>query len=171
MILSATVMLSSLEYCIEKNVRMSIPYLSYYSMLTCCRAVIITLPNISWNNGNDSIMDMNHSKTINSIKDCLVKLNKSYGEDIYNKINSYKNYRELFSYKFPATGIGIIDNENCSYDELLHICSTLCEIAQLNTLQIEKYIRKNCLHKLEDFQELDKEYLKNVFIIKLTMRI
>ncbi|MFR9070804.1 MAG: hypothetical protein ACLVIU_10630 [Paraclostridium sp.] len=167
MILSATVMLSSLEYCIEKNVKISIPYLSYYSILTCCRAVIFTLPNISWNNGKDSIMEMKHSKIINIIKDCLVKLNKSYGEDIYNKINAYKDYRELFSYKFPATGIGIMDNENYSYDKLVNICSTLCEIAQLNSLQIENYVRKNCLHNLDDFQELDNEYLKKCFFYKV----
>ncbi|MDB8794287.1 hypothetical protein PN290_00245 [Romboutsia sp. 1001216sp1] len=163
MILSATVMLSSLEYCIEKNVRMSIPYLSYYSILTCCRAVIFTLPNISWKNGKDSIMEMNHSKTINSIKDCLMKLNKNYGEEIYNQINSYKDYRELFSYKFPASGTGIMDYDNYSYDKTVDICSTLCEIAQLNSQQIENYIRKNCLHNLDEFKELDMEYLNRCF--------
>lgn len=163
MILSATVMLSSLEYCIEKNVRMSIPYLSYYSILTCCRAVIFTLPNISWKNGKDSIMEMNHSKTINGIKDCLMKLNKNYGEEIYNQINSYKDYRELFSYKFPASGTGVMDYDNYSYDKTVDICRILCEIAQLNSQQIENYIRKNCLHNLDEFKGLDMEYLNRCF--------
>lgn len=167
MILSATVMLSSLEYCIEKNVRMSIPYLSYYSILTCCRAVVFTLPNISWKNGKDSIMEMNHSKTINGIKDCLMKLNKNYGEETYNQINSYKDYRELFSYKFPASGTGIMDYEKYSYDKTVDICRTLCEIAQLNSQQTENYIRKNCLYSLDEFKELDKKYFNRCFCYKV----
>ncbi|CEO25185.1 hypothetical protein [Paraclostridium sordellii] len=163
MILSATVMLSSLEYCLEQNVRISVPYLSYYSILTCCRAVVFTLPNISWENGKDSIMEMNHSKTIKSIKDCLMKLNKNYAEEIYNQINSYKDYRELFSYKFPASGTGIMDYENYSYDKTVDICRILCEIAQLNSYQVEKYVNKNCLHNLEEFKTLDKNYLNRCF--------
>lgn len=167
MILSATVMLSSLEYCIEKNVRISIPYLSYYSILTCCRAVIFTLPNISWENGKDSIMDMNHTKTINSIRDCLMKLNQHYGEDIYNQIKGYKDYRELFSYKFPASGTGLMNYDNYSYDKTVDICRILCEVSQLNSQQIENYIIKNCLQNLDEFKELDIEYLNRCFCYKI----
>ncbi|WP_085333408.1 hypothetical protein [Clostridium sporogenes] len=72
MILSATVMLSSLDYCIDKNVRISVPYLSYYSILTCCCAVIFTLPDVKWN--NDTFIQMNHSKIANEIKNCIMKL-------------------------------------------------------------------------------------------------
>lgn len=142
--------------------RMSIPYLSYYSILTCCRAVTFTLPDVSWNSG--SIMEMNHSKVIKETKNCLMKLNKDYGEEIYNQIKSYKDYRELFSYKFPASGTGIMDYKNYSYDKTVDICRNLCEIAQLNSYQMENYIGKHCLQSLEEFKELDMKYLKRCFV-------
>ena len=47
MILSATTMLTSLEYAIEKNLQVTVPYLSYYSLITCCRAFCIRFHIIS----------------------------------------------------------------------------------------------------------------------------
>ncbi|MDF2800678.1 MAG: hypothetical protein K0S61_581 [Anaerocolumna sp.] len=161
MILSATVMLSSLEYSIDKNVRISAPYLSYYAILTCCRAVIFTLPDVKWN--NKSFLEMNHSKISNEIKNCMMKLNKDYAERISKSINLYREYRELFSYKFPATGINIVPNEDFTYEKTVSLCSVLCELAQLNSKQIEKYIIKNCLQNIDEWKELDKEYMRTCF--------
>ncbi|TAN68470.1 hypothetical protein WS9_005850 [Paraclostridium sordellii 8483] len=169
MILSATVMLSSLEYCLEQNVRISVPYLSYYSILTCCRAVTFTLPDVSWNNGN--IIEMKHNKIINEVKNCIMKLNKDYGEKLNEQINEYKDYRELFSYKFPATGTGIMDYEHYSYEKTVDICKILCEIAQLNSYQVEKYVNKNCLQNLEEFKILDKNYLNRCFCYNIDKKI
>jgi hypothetical protein len=42
MILSALVMLTTFEYCREKNVRIVQPYLLYYAAISCCRAVHFT---------------------------------------------------------------------------------------------------------------------------------
>jgi hypothetical protein len=161
MILSATVMLSSLDYCIEHNVRISVPYLSYYSVLTCCRAVVFTLPDVKWN--NNSFLEMSHSKIRSEIKNCFMKLNQNYANKIYAEINSYKNYRELFSYKFPASGIRESMEGNYTYDKTVELCSVLCELAQLNTKEIEKYVIKNCLEDIDGWEMLDVEYLKNCF--------
>ncbi|VIF60151.1 Uncharacterised protein [Clostridioides difficile] len=165
MILSATVMISSLEYCIEKNVKMSIPYLSYYAILTCCRAVIFTMPDIKWK--NDSFLQMTHTKIINEVKDCIMKLNQDYAEKLYKDINLYKEYREIFSYRFPASGLDEPLAKECPITKTVCICTLLCDIAQLNSSEIEKYIFKNCLEDLNDWYKLDVEYLKHCFCYKL----
>ncbi|ENZ9523013.1 TPA: hypothetical protein ACKOLD_003671 [Clostridioides difficile] len=165
MILSATVMISSLEYCIEKNVKMSIPYLSYYAILTCCRAVVFTMPDIKWK--NDSFLQMTHTKIINEVKNCIMKLNQDYAEKVYKDINLYKEYREIFSYRFPASGLDEPLDKECSITKTVCICTLLCDIAQLNSSEIEKYILKNCLEDLNDWYKLDVEYLKHCFYYKL----
>ena len=48
MILSASVMVSSAAFSKERNIRITEPYLYYYSILSCCRALIFTLPRIEW---------------------------------------------------------------------------------------------------------------------------
>lgn len=161
MILSATIMVSSLDYCINKNVKISVPYLSYYSILTCCRAVIFTLPDVKWN--NDTFIQMNHSKIANEIKNCIMKLDRDYAEKMYEYINLYKDYRELFSYKFPATGIRDDQEKNYSYDKTVELSRALCELAQLNSAEIERYIIKNCLNDIDEWKEMDNEYLKYCF--------
>lgn len=165
MILSATVMLSSLDYCIEHNVKISVPYLSYYAVLTCCRAVVFTLPDVKWN--NNSFLEMNHSKIRSEIKNCVMKLNQNYANKIYAEINSYKNYRELFSYKFPALGIRNSLEGKFTYDKTVKLCIMLCELAQLNSKEIERYVIKNCLEDIDDWKTLDIEYLKHCFCYEL----
>src|ERR1035437_1105073 len=65
MILSATVMLTSFEYCQRKSVRIVQPYLLYYAALSCCRALSFTRPDVQLQNSD--LYQMNHSKIINVI--------------------------------------------------------------------------------------------------------
>lgn len=44
MILSSSILLSSAEFSIKKNLRVVEPYLIYYSLLNCSRAVLFTSP-------------------------------------------------------------------------------------------------------------------------------
>ena len=67
MILSATVMLTSLEYAIKKNLKMTVPYLYYYALITCCRALIYANPHNEWKENSD-FLTMSHSKIINLTK-------------------------------------------------------------------------------------------------------
>lgn len=45
---------------------------------------------------------MTHSKTINLIGDIVAKYDKEKGEEIKKFIDWAREYREIFSYKFPA---------------------------------------------------------------------
>lgn len=161
MILSASVMMSSLEYSIDKNLKMVIPYLSYYSILTCCKAVFFTSPSVNWNDSEKSII--NHSKIKNVAIECIKMLDKDIADEIKKDIDIYKNYRENFSYRFPSSGIGIFNNYDLSFDKTLEICKILCEIAELNSLNLQDYIFKNCIDEMSDVEQLDEKYIKECF--------
>jgi hypothetical protein len=48
MILSASIMISSADYSRTKNIRITEPYLYYYSILSCCRVNISTKNRLSF---------------------------------------------------------------------------------------------------------------------------
>jgi hypothetical protein len=160
MILSATVMLTSLEYAIEKNLKMTIPYLYYYSLITCCRALLYANPYNEWKENSD-FLNMSHSKMINLTKDYLNHLDTDYALKVDNILNELKESRELFSYKFPSTGLNIVSEYNLY--EIIEICSTLCELAQLTSEQIQKYTFKKCMDNYEEWNSVDLNYLKHTY--------
>lgn len=160
MILSASVMLTSLEYAIEKNLKMTVPYLQYYSLITCCRAFLYANPYNEWKENSD-FLNMSHSKMINLTKDYLNHLDTDYAIKIDSILNELKESRELFSYKFPSTGLDIVNEY--SLNEIIEICSTLCELAQLTSEQIQKYIFKKCKDNYQEWSSVDLNYLKYTY--------
>lgn len=160
MILSATVMMTSLEYAIEKNLKITVPYLYYYSMITCCRAFLYTIPYNEWKENGD-FLNMNHTKIINLTKDYLNHLNKDYALKIESILKTLKDSRELFSYKFPSSGLNFVNEYEL--DEIIEICSTLCELAQLSSEQIQNYVLKKCIDNYEEWGSVDLNFLKQTY--------
>lgn len=138
MILSSSVLLSSVEFANERNLRIVEPYLIYYSLLNCSRAVLLTSPFCEWNNGE--IFTMTHQKTINVVGDILSKFNKVIGKKTKELIDWAREYREVFSYKFPANGL---TKHHLNLEDTIDTCKLLCEIAQLQSKVLENSITKN----------------------------
>ena len=156
MILASSVMLTSSEYAKEKNLRIVEPYLLYYPLLSCARAVIFTHPLLEWNN---DIIEMNHSKTIKLVGNYISEYNKEKGEHIKLLINKYRIYREIYSYKFPANGL-TSNKINLDFNEVVDICALLSEVAQLQSAILESSITKHCQFNFNiDDRELHKIYL------------
>ena len=153
MILASSVMLSSAEYAESKNLRIVKPYLMYYPLLSCARAVVFTNPHQEW---SDDLITMNHSKTINIIGDIVSRYDQAEGEKIKSLINKSRIYREIYSYKFPANGLQEI---GLNFDKIVDICSLLSEIAQLQSAILESAVTKHSKEKYEiDDEELSKLY-------------
>ena len=151
MILSSSVLLSSLEYVIEKNLRIVEPYLIYYSLLNVCRAIIFTLPYKNWDNGE--ILTLRHSQIINIVSDAVAAINRKAGDNLKKLLIKSKHYRELFSYKFPANGIkGLSNDIVVDIGECIEFCSLLSEIAQFNSEILQQSFDKN-VKKEYDFVE------------------
>ena len=153
MILASSVMLSSAEYAESKNLRIVKPYLMYYPLLSCARAVVSTNPHQEW---SDDLTTMNHSKTINIIGDIVSRYDQAEGEKIKSLINKSRIYREIYSYKFPANGLKEI---GLNFDKIVDICALLSEIAQLQSAILESAVTKHSKEKYEiDDEELSKLY-------------
>lgn len=154
MILASSVLLTSAQYAKDKNLRIVEPYLLYYPLLSCARSVIFTNPYIEW---NDDLISMTHSKIINLIGDIVIKYDKNKGEEIKKLIDWAREYREIFSYKFPANGLTrhIID-----FEKVVLCCRLLCEIAQLQSAILEAAITKHVTLQYEiDEKEITRTYL------------
>ena len=138
MILSSSILLSSVEFANRKNLKIVEPYLIYYSLLNCSRAIILTSPYNEWSNGE--IFTMTHQKTINVAGDIISKYNKEIGKTTKEFIDWAREYREIFSYKFPANGL---TEHHLQLEETIDVCKFLCEIAQLQSKVLENSINKN----------------------------
>lgn len=155
MILSSTVMISSVEFANEKNIRIIEPYLIYYSLLNCSRAVLLTSPKVEWNNGE--LFQMTHKKMINIIGDIISSYSKEKGKELKKFIDWAREYREIFSYKFPANGL---KKHHLSLEKCKNVCRLLCEIAQFQSKILENSITK---HVHSEFS-LDREILSEGYI-------
>jgi hypothetical protein len=51
-VLGATVLANSAEYAEGRNLQVTLPYLSYYTILNCCRSFLLTLPCLDWRGEN-----------------------------------------------------------------------------------------------------------------------
>ena len=146
MIYSATLLLNTLDYSIQKNIRVTEPYLLYYSILNCCRALNFVLPTQMWKNGE--IMIDTHQKIINKAADSVCRLNKDIGTNTKKLLELTRDYRELFSYKYPANGLKrdkIFSQVNI--ETISERCNLLCEIAQFTSECFQSSFEKNCSDK------------------------
>jgi hypothetical protein len=155
MILSASIMTSSVEFANEKNIRIVEPYLIYYSLLNCSRAVLLTSPNVEWNNGE--LFQMTHKKMINIIGDIISSYSKEKGTELKKFIDWAREYREIFSYKFPANGL---TSHHLSLEKCITVCRLLCEIAQFQSKVLDNSLTKH----VQTEYNLDWEILKAGYI-------
>jgi hypothetical protein len=153
MILSASVMLESLEYAERKNLRTVIPNLEYYSILSCLRSVIFVSPLLKWQNG--MLITQTHKKTINAVSDWLSILDRELSNKFKKFILHLKAYRELISYRAPSSGDSF--KKSTEFD-VIELCQLLVELAQLQSEVLERSIHKNVKGKFN----FKKDYIAQV---------
>ncbi|WP_159477740.1 hypothetical protein [Dyadobacter sp. 3J3] len=146
MILSATLMINSVYYANQKNVQVVEPYLLYYSLFTCSRAVLLTLPEHEWN--DSALFKSNHSKVLNLTVDAVKQLNKEFGADVEKKLQLARDFREIFSYNMPASGLGGMQSVvKLNLDEVVALCQILAELAEFQSERFYQAFNKNCKDK------------------------
>ncbi len=157
MIMSATIMLTSLEFGKKRNLRVTEPYLIYYSLLNVARSVMFTSPMSDWKNGK--LINSTHANILNVVGDAVSQFNRQRGEEIKELLERAKEYRELFSYKFPANGITDFSVE---LNDAIDTCSFLAEFAQYQSEILEN---QNFSKEIIE-NKLDREILKRGFLYK-----
>lgn len=125
----------SLEYAKEKNLKITIPYLIYYSLLTASRSLIYTSPN------DDYPLNKirTHENIINTTADIIAKISKDESIAYKTTINTAKENRELFSYKFPASGLRLINDNS---DKVSKQIDLVRELAILNSQILDVKLSK-----------------------------
>lgn len=159
MIFSASVMLTSHEFAIDKNITIVDGYLQYYSLLSCMRAVMFSNLQQKWNDGE--LIDSSHTKTINIASDTISLISKKTASTYKEYANELKSMREIYSYGAPSSGPALLDKiSSIKSEKTVSYCSLLAEIAQMNSEIIEKSIDK---HYIGEFA-LTKENVERCFV-------
>ena len=167
LILSSTLMLNSLDYSIDKNIRIVEPYLIYYCLLNVSRSFLLTLPTELWRDGN--LIVSPHSRVINVLTDALIHFSKSVGNTVAELLYKAKDYRELFSYRFPSSGIdSLATDERVTIQECEYYSRLICEIAQLHSEILQVCLSTNVTQKYQlDIHILNDIINKKVYMNKV----
>jgi hypothetical protein len=153
LIMGATLHVNSLYYAEEHNLRVVVPYLRYYSVLSLLRAVCFSLPEPVWNNGN--LFLIGHEKAISITLSYLMEIDKNVGDSAEREIRELKAERELISYRAPSSG----DDQIRVTTRFLPLCTLLAELAQFNSELFESSLKKH--GNPNEFQFLP-EYGENI---------
>ena len=141
LILSSTVMLSSARYAVKKGLRVVEPYLLYYALLNTSRALVLMIPEQEWRDGE--LFEATHQKVRNVTEDQLRHLSRHKAAEYRDLVRRALVSRELFSYRFPATGLkGEIATLLPDFDHTVAMCRHIAEVAQLHSECLEAAFSK-----------------------------
>lgn len=140
-ILHATIMAGSARYCRTHNVLIAIPYLTYYTLLSACRAFLLTCPDVSWQ--GVATTEITHSKAINRTSDLIKRVDADVAARLKRSLLAAKDQRELFSYAFPMGGAGGPAAQLLDLEEAILWAGVLAELAHLNSACLEGAVAKH----------------------------
>jgi hypothetical protein len=135
--MAATVQLNALEYAEGKNLRVVVPYLRYYSLLSTLRAVHLLLPETPWNGGG--VISVSHTVVIREVLQFVATFDRGVATDMQTQIHTLKAARELVSYRAPSSG-----DESIAADvSLIDTCTLLSELAQYSSELLQASVERN----------------------------
>lgn len=152
-VLGATVLANSAEYAEIRNLQVTLPYLSYYTILNCCRSFLLTLPCVEWR--GPKTVEMTHNNILNVTSDKLRRLGQRQESIFKSRFWAAKEQRELFSYRFPASGLAIFGADLVAVSEATAIARMLTELAQINLACLESRVLKYNQSKSFDLLDID----------------
>lgn len=142
LILSSTVMLSSANYATMRGLRIVEPYLLYYALFNTSRALVLLVPEQEWQDGK-LLEESTHEKVRNVTVDQLRYLSHDLARKYQDLAQRALVTRELFSYRFPATGLkNEIEKLLPDYEDVVFVCRYIAETAQLYSECLEKAFSK-----------------------------
>jgi hypothetical protein len=158
MLLGTTIMLSSLEYCSLRGVRIVEPYLSYYGLLNAARAFLFEIPFVSWNGGE--LLKANQSKIHNVVTEELKSISSQLSKRHSVMCSNTQMSREFFSYRFPAKGLkGSMDKVLGDWTEVHDHSILLAELAQFNS----ECLQTECGNRELDLEDNESHELLKTF--------
>ncbi len=157
MILAASLQLNASQYAAAKNLRSVNPYLAYYAVLSLMRAIVFTLPEQEWNDGQ--LIKLSHSKILNLATDHIAQFDRNKADGIRQAVLNLRAARELISYWHPSSG-----DRNLQASDELKISILLGEVAQFNSEILESSILKRADKGYFEFQQSYIEKLSHIHL-------
>lgn len=140
-ILAATVLISSAKHAESQNIKVTVPYLKYYTLFNCCRALNLTFPDYVWR-GPGSI-EASHGKVVNFAANALRRIDLNSEKRWGDFVRKARDHRELFSYSFPALGRFLIKEKEQPLADVAQAAQFFAEMAQLNSECLYSAIKKH----------------------------
>jgi hypothetical protein len=137
LVMSSTLHVNAAYFAEDKNLRVVVPYLRYYSALSLLRAVCYTLPEHDWRDGN--LIQISHVTAIEGTLEHLRRFDKTVADSAEKEIRELKAERELISYRAPSSGDDRVSEKN----RYLSLCILLAEVAQFNSELFESSLLKH----------------------------
>lgn len=137
LIMGATLHVNSMYYAENHNLRVVVPYLRYYSVLSLLRAVCFSLPEPAWDNGK--LFHVSHGAAINLVLLYVREIDKNVADSAETEIRELKAERELISYRAPSSG----DDQVTVKNRFLSLSTLLGELAQFNSELFESSLVKH----------------------------
>lgn len=174
MIMAATLLLNNAEYCMSKNAMVSVPYLLYYAALSSVRGFLYASPYTE-TSSLEKLVNITHNKALCIAPDIIKNhFSRDIGSEMELFLNYLRNQRELFSYKFPASGI----RDQIKFDETVAVCGLLAELTELSLYKIQEVYEKNFFNnlvgetqKIYQWMSFDEDVIRKLFIydtVKIT---
>lgn len=140
-VINASVMIGASIYSAEKNVGMSVPYLNYYSLLNVCRAFLWTaadgLPTGAEN------QTLSHDRILNTTANLMRRLDTKAEARWGNQLRRAHHHRNLFSYRFPSSGLGFLGAAAQTPQEIGNLARLIAELAMLNTECLDSALERH----------------------------
>jgi hypothetical protein len=103
----------------------------------------------------EKTIEMIHNNILNLTSDKLRRLGQRQEDMLKPRLWAAKEQRDLFSYRFPATGLAIFGDSLVSVGEATGIARLLTELAQINLACLEGRVTKHNPKRSCEVLELD----------------
>lgn len=155
LIMAATLHINALQYAAERNLRVVIPYLRYYSALSTIRAIHLTLPEVEWAEGG--VLTASHTVAIDRTIEFIRSLDSDYSKILEEEISRLKEERELISYRAPSSGDREIQGQRAEVE----LCTLFSEVAQFNSELLRQSLARHASSLKFEFKS---EYFEHIYL-------
>lgn len=153
---AANMLAGSAAYAHDHNLMLAVPYFNYYTVLNACRAFLLTSPQVEWDGKNT--LQMTHQKIINCTADYMRELDPARRETWHKQLETLREHRELFSYRFPLSGTELAGNAAFDVAAAIAFGRLIAELASLNSECLDGALRKHASMELPVAPLADHEW-------------
>jgi hypothetical protein len=141
LVVGSTFLLGSADHAIRRNLQIAVPYLTYYAIFNCMRAMLLTSPRTPWL-GPRTIM-AKHDATATAFQSELrLLMPETTVADRIDLVRRAKGGRELLSYRFPASGARGLGDQYVPTDIAEEFARTAAELAYFNSAMLNAIFEK-----------------------------